>query len=191
MSKSYLTLEAFSYNIIEWHPGSDAERKQMTAGSVDLKRIIRPTDTDTEEDKKKKVEKKKKGDRDAIDANQIELRDVAANISLKGYIPLDLGDLGRIGLGTKGGDALTDLALRSQTTSRLQWSLNKMALTVEQLNFGDTKVSGDKPGGAVIQIDGIENGSITFTNGKVMQPKELEGTVKSASVKNLAVDLGN
>lgn len=193
-SQSYLTLEVFARNQIEWTPSDDAERKEMMNDQVRLKRIIRPDDKDTpeeKEEKKKKREKEKaQGIPDTIEPSQIELRNVDANLGIKGYIPLDLGDYGRIALGTKGGDAVTDLSLKSQTTSKLLWSLKQMAVTVEELKFGDTKVKGDKPGGAEIVISDVVDGSLEFTGGKIMSPKALEGTIGKASVKNLAIDLG-
>ncbi len=194
MSKSYLTLSVMSRNVLEWTPADQAERDEMLGGDVRLKRIIRPDDnkSQAEKDKEAKEEeaRKKKGERGTIEPGDIELRNVDANISIKGYIPLDLGSTGRIALGTKGGDAVTELKLKSKTTSHLQWSLEQMGVTIEELNLGTTKVKGDKPGGAEIQINKVENGKLTFTNGKVMSPKELEGTVTSASVKNLAIELG-
>lgn len=194
-SKSYLTLEVFGYNLFEWTPSDEAERKEMMSDQVRLKRIIRPDDKDTAEEKEEKRKKKEKeraeGVPDHVEPGQIELRNIDANIGIKGYIPLDLGDYGRIALGTKGGDAVTDLSLKSQTTSKLLWTLKQMAVTVEELKFGDTKVKGgDKPGGAEIVINNVVDGSIEFTGGKVMSPKALQGTISNASVKNLAIDIG-
>jgi hypothetical protein len=195
MSKSYLTLSVASYNILEWTPGDEAERSEMRSGEARLKRIIRPDDNKSQAEKDKEAkaeeERKKKGERSTVEPGEIELRNVDANLGIKGYIPLDLGSTGRIALGTKTEDALTELKLKSKTTSQLQWSLEQMAVTIDELNFGTTKVRGDKPGGAEIHISKVENGKLTFTNGKVMSPKELEGTVTSASVKNLAIEIGD
>ncbi len=189
-SQAYLTLSAFSYNIIEWHPDSEAERKEMMGGQAGLKRIIRPTDTDSAEDKKKKEDKKKSGERPAVNPAFIELDKVDASLGIKGYIPLDLGPTGRIALGTKGGDALTELSLKSVNKSKLTWSLKQMAVTVEQLNLGTAQLKGDKPGGAVIRIDALDGGVLEFGGGKVMNPKKLAGTVTSGSISNVALELG-
>lgn len=193
-SQSYLTLEVFGRNQVEWTPSDEVERSEMILNQVRLKRIIRPDDKDSaekkESDRKEREEDQAKGIPNTVTPSEIELRNVDANLGIKGYIPLDLGDYGRIALGTKGGDAVTDLTLKSQTTSKLLWSLKQMAVTVEELKFGDTKVKGDKPGGAEIVINDVVDGSLEFTNGKVMSPKALEGTISNASVKNLAVDLG-
>jgi hypothetical protein len=180
MSASYLTLEAFGSNIQEWTPEDMKERREMLGGEVRLKRIARPDAGPVKEDT---------GEREAVDPNRIELRDVDALLNITGYIPLDLGDTGRIALGTKSDDAVTALKLKSQTKRRLNWELEQMAVTVEELNFGGNKVHGDKPGGAEIHINGVEDGSITFTNGKLLSPKKLEGVITEATVKNLAVDL--
>jgi hypothetical protein len=194
MSKSYLTLSVLSSNKLEWTPEDAAERKEMIGGEARLKRIIRPDDKDTAADKQKKKdeqeERKKSGTPETITPGDIELRNVDAAIGVKGFIPLDLGDTGRIALGTRGGDAVTGLTLKSTTPNSMQWGLTQIGVTVEQLNLGGVQVKGDKPGGAEIQINGVTDGSIEFTGGKIMNPKKLEGTITNATVKNLAVDLG-
>jgi hypothetical protein len=187
-SEAYLTLSAFSKNIIEWHPDSEAERTEMMAGQARLKRIIRPTDTDTEEEKNEK--KKKEGEKQAVNPAEIELHKVDAALSIKGYIPLDLGAIGRIALGTPNGDALTELKLSKVYNSNLTWTLKQMAVTVEQLNLGTTTLKGQKDGGAVIRIDALEGGVLEFGGGKVMNPKKLAGTVTSGSITNVALELG-
>ncbi len=194
-SQSYLTLEVFASNVFEWTPEDDKEREEMTKDKeVRLKRIIRPDDKDTAEEKKEKEKEKeedlKKGYYDYVKPEEIELRGVDANLGLSGYIPLDLGPHGKVALGTKGGNAMTDLKLDSITTSKLKWTLKQMAVTVEQLNLGKTKLKGDKPGGAEFVINGVEGGSLEFENGKVMNPTTLEGTITNATVKNLAIDMG-
>jgi hypothetical protein len=86
---------------------------------------------------------------------------------------------------------VTDLTLKSQSTNRLLWSLDHMAVTIEELNLLGSGVKGAKGGNAEFHINGVENGSLEFTGGKLLHPKRLEGTITNASAKNLAIDLGD
>jgi hypothetical protein len=194
MSKSYLALEVGGYNVLEWTPSGAGERNEMLDKQVKLKRIIRPDDHDSKAEKEKKAEKAKAdkaaGKKGWIEPDEIELRNVNAKLGLRGYIPLDLGATGRIGIGTPGGDALTDLVLKSESTQKLLWSVKQAALTIEELNIGGTTLKGDRGKSATITINDIVDGSISFDDGKVMHPSTLEGTITDATVENLAVVLG-
>jgi hypothetical protein len=194
MSKSYLALEVGGYNVKEWTPSSAEERKEMLEKQVRLKRIIRPDDHDTKAEKEKKKEKEKAdkaaGKKGWVEPDEIELRNVDAKLGLRGYIPLDLGATGRIGIGTPGGDALTDLILKSESSKKLLWSVKRAALTIEELNIGGNQIKGDRGKAATIRINDIVDGSISFEDGKVTKPTTIEGTISDATVENLAVVLG-
>ena len=95
--------------------------------------------------------------------------------------------MGSIILGGSGSDALTNLTLESETTSKLKWRLDHLPVDITQLRFGDTKVGGGIDGGkASIVIDKIIDGTVEFVDGKVMAPRQLQATIAKASVKNLA-----
>lgn len=193
-SQAYLTLEVGGSNQLEWTPGSDTERAEMMRGDVRLKRIISPDNHKTKEEEEKEEEERiKAGEPKTVEASRVELRGVDADLGLSGQIPLDLGEYGRITLGGPGKDAVTGLKATSSDDdplNKLKFTLEQAVVGIEQLNISGTKIKGAKGGNAEIVINGVDDGSLTFANGKVVEPRRLEATVASATVKNLAVDLG-
>ena len=76
------------------------------------------------------------------------------------------------------------------STNRLQWGLEKLGVTIDQLKLGGTTLGGTGKDGAQIRIDGIDNGSINFSDGSLLTPRQLKGRITSGSIRNLSVDLG-
>ena len=183
-SKSYLTLEVAGSNLKSWTPADQAERKEMTGGQVRLKRLIKPDVPPKDDDE----EKEDPNARKAIDADRIELREVDATLGVKGEVPLQLGDLGHITLGTAGRDGLSDLHVVGKDKNHVSWSVGGFAVGVDDLNIKGNKLRGASGGPAQILIDGVKDGGLDFTGGKITKPGALEGTITSATVRNLALD---
>ncbi len=181
MDGDQLALEAGGYNIFEWTPGDASELKEMNNKLVRLKRIALPDDiraslgkADEEEDASEKPH---------VKPGWIEMRDIDANLGLKGKIPIDLG-IGKIYLGTDTADAMSDLKLTSESTRKLTWTLGELNAMIEELNLkGSGKVKD-----AEISIKGVESASLEFVGGKLMEPRKLEGTITQATVKNLTFE---
>lgn len=181
----FLALEVLGFNVLTWTPDSDAELEEMKNNTVRIKRIVRP-----EVHHLVQFASDVSGDPgDPSMADEVELRDVDAKLSLTGQVPLDLGELGKLRLGLPGKDAMTDLIVNSKGSHHMTWSLGTLGVAIDSLNIKGNKVKGEKAGGALIEINGIKEGTLDFTNGKVMKPGKIEGTISEAKVSNLSVEL--
>lgn len=192
---SYLALNVTGKgNMIKWTPSDDTERQEMTKDKqVRLKRLIkaeRPAEDPNASE--------------ASDEAPIELRNLNANLGIAGQIPLDLGSMGRITLGAEGTDAATGLKLESTSFNikkegeapsasvTARWSIGSLAATIEELNLGGAQIGGiDKKKGAVIKIEGVEDGEVDFASGSILQPHRIKGTIVKATVENLAINMGS
>jgi len=187
---SYLTLQVGSFNQKSWTPGDQKEREEMEAGSVRLKRLIAPDGSNKKKEKKYDEKGKEIKDRPMVNPDEIELLDVDAKLSIDGGTVLDLKEYGQITLGAPGRKALSDLTVKSTNKSSAKFAIGSLAVQVNQLNIGGKTIKGADGKPAQILIDGVADGQVNFHNGKVAKPGALQGTVTSATIRNLALDRG-
>jgi hypothetical protein len=132
-----------------------------------------------------------------------EIKDVKitidkADLSLKGESVIDLANLGakgRIKLGGLGEDGISHLTFKGDNYAGFQIGLNEANVGVEGLEFA-TDTKNIKINVPKIHIDKLAESKLSFSKGrkgrvKHLQifPGELEGTVTSAFVENLTVDI--
>lgn len=193
MSNSWLALNVTTQgDVLKWTPGDDAERTEMTGGDVRLKRLIRFDE---------KPKDPNDSGPDPVYTEEMRFEDFEAALNIGGQIPLNLGSMGKISLGTPGKGGVTALKLNKQSYNLTKatgrpsvattWTLEQMGVTVEELNLGGVKLGGTIPtAGATFTIAGIEDGEIDFGSGSLMQPRRLKGTINKAEVRNLTVNMG-
>lgn len=176
---TYLTLEVKGFNQVSWTPGDEAEREEMEKGQVSISRIASP---DPKEKKKDKEDKE-----DSFDWKAIEIHEVLADLGIKGKTVLNLKNYGRITLGTGGRDAISDLKVVGKDKGHVSWSIGGFAAEVNELKLPDLDINGLGGPPAQLLIDGVTNGRLDFHNGQVGHPGALEGTITSATVRNLVL----
>jgi len=174
---TYLTLEVKGFNQVSWTPGDEAEREEMEKGQVSVSRLASP---DPEAEKKDKKPS-------SFDWKAIEIHEVLADLGIKGKTVLNLKDYGRITLGTGGRDAISDLKVIGKDKGHVTWSIGGFAAEVNELKLPGLDVNGLGGPPAELLIDGVTNGRLDFHNGQVGHPGALEGTINSATVRNLVL----
>ncbi|MCW8084277.1 eCIS core domain-containing protein [Sabulicella glaciei] len=190
---SYLTLEVAAVNQKIWTPGDETERKEMEGGEVRLKRLIAPDGSDVKKPKKYDEHGKEIKERPMVNPDEIELRKVDASLDITGGTRLDLGKDGKYGtikLGAEGRNAISGLKVRGENKNSVTWKVGGIAVTLEKLNIMGNQIAGKEGKPAELLIDGITDGQLDFHGGKVAKPGKLEGTINSATIRNLALTRG-
>jgi hypothetical protein len=188
--ESYLTLEVATVNRKTWTPGDETERKEMEGGEVRLKRLIAPDGSDMKKPKKYDEHGNEIKERPMVNPDEIELRKVDANLDITGGTRLDIGEYGTITLGAEGRNAISGLKVHGENKNSVTWGVGGIAVTVNALNIKGNQITGADGKPAELLIDGITGGQVDFHGGKVAKPGKLEGTINSATIRNLALTRG-